>query len=67
MTFTKTLKETTKNVIQVQATENYDKFSSAPYYQIVVAKEGDPRALYVIDTARSTWRRKLKQTVEDFC
>ena len=67
MTFTKTLKETTKNGIQVQATENYDKFSSAPYYQIVIAKEEDPRALYVIDTARTTWRRKFNQTVEDLC
>lgn len=67
MTFTKTLKETTKNGIQVQATENYDKYSSAPYYKIVIAKEGDPCALYVIDTARTTWRRKFRQTVEEFC
>lgn len=59
MTFCKVLKQSTIGPDTVTAYENYDKFCSVPYYEIVVSRDGI--GYQVEKTAKTTWRRKFKE------
>ena len=63
MTFCKLLKETTlPNGDTVSAYENIDKYTSVPYYEIVVARGSI--AYEVIPCAKTTWRKRFNQTAQ---
>jgi len=64
MTFCKILKEkTTPSGKTISAWENVEKFSSVPYYEIVIAENGIARE--VIPAARTTWARKFNQVYNE--
>ena len=64
MTFCKILREkTTPGGLTVAAYENIDKYSSVPYYEIVIAENGIARE--VIPAARTTWARKFNQVYNE--
>ena len=65
MTFCKTLEEKTlQNGMKIQCVENYDKYSSTPYYEIVYSM---PNWEYAksIRTAKTTWQKKFKEVVHE--
>jgi len=64
MTVVKQLASDERNGIAVTATENWDKFSSVPYYEISVARGS--MAFLVIKTARTTWRRKFREVTAQY-
>lgn len=64
MTVVKQLASDERNGIAVTATENWDKYSSVPYYEISVAR--DSMAFIVIKTAKTTWRRKFKEVTAQY-
>lgn len=64
MTVVKQLASDERNGIAVTATENWDKFSSVPYYEISVARGST--AFLVIKTARTTWRRKFREVTAQY-
>ena len=64
MTIVKQLAREDKNGVAVTATENWDKFTTVPYYEISVSK--DSMAYIEIKTARTTWRRKFREVVAQY-
>lgn len=62
MTFCKVLKSATVGKDTVTAYENTDKYSTVPYYEIVVSRDGI--GYHVEKTARTTWRKKFKEMTE---
>ena len=63
MTFYKTLKETTINEKTITAYERVEKFSSVPEYEIVISRDGI--GYETIPVARTTWRKKFTQLVDE--
>ena len=63
MTFCKQLKTAKIGNETITAYENYEKFSTVPYYEIIVSRE--EIALEVIKTAKTTWRKKFNQIMEE--
>lgn len=63
MTFCKQLKTAKIGSETITAYENYEKFSMVPYYEIIVARE--EIAVEVIKTAKTTWRKKFNQIMEE--
>lgn len=61
MTISKTLARVTRDGKTYTAYESYEKFERLPHYEIVVAREGSPLAEDVIQTARTTWKRKFNE------
>ena len=64
MTVVKQLAREEKNGVAVTATENWDKFTTVPYYEISVSKGS--MAYIVIKTARTTWRRKFREVTAQY-
>ena len=62
MTFCKILKSAQVGKDTVEAYECYDKFDLAPYYEIVVSRDGI--GYQVEKTARTTWRKKFREMTE---
>ena len=60
MTICKTLATATKNGYTITAYKVYEKFTKVPHYEIITSKDGI--GLWVDRTARTTWKKKFKQT-----
>lgn len=63
MTICKILATTKKENYTITVYENYDKFSSIPYYQIVIAKKGI--AIEVIKTSKTTWKKRFNKLIKE--
>ena len=63
MTFCKKLKSEKIGRLTVSAYENYEKFSAVPDYIITISEDGIGLAEY--KTARTTWRKKYKETADE--
>lgn len=64
MTFCKTLASKKCGRYEVEAEECIEKYSSVPYYHILVC-DGCV-AFQVIPTARTTWRKKFKEVCAEY-
>lgn len=60
MTFYKTLATATRDDDVITAYEVWEKFASAPRYEIAVAKKDDCHVRLVKPTARTTWKKRFK-------
>lgn len=63
MTFYKTLKSATVGDREVTAYEYTEKYATAPGYQIVISENG--LGYEVIPAARTTWKRKFNQALQE--
>ena len=63
MTFCKKLKETTINGKTITAMECTEKYAAAPEYMIIKSENGI--GLETIKAARTTWRKKYAQLVDE--
>lgn len=59
MTFCKVLATARRGEDTITAYENWDKYASAPHYEIVVSVDGWAREVF--PTARTTWKKKFKE------
>lgn len=63
MTFYRTLAETERNGKTVTAYEKTEKFETVPSYEIVVSRDG--MGYLTVPTARTTWRKKFRELVNE--
>lgn len=64
MTFYKELKKADADGAIVTAWEVWEKYSTIPHYEVTVVKEQMECERY--RTARTTWRRKFNEVVNDW-
>lgn len=63
MTFCKILAEQQTGKETITAYEHHDKFSVVPRYSVVVSRDGI--ALSETKAAKTTWRKKFRETVAE--
>lgn len=66
MTYSKTLAKATTGGKEIIAYESYEKFSAVPHYEIAISPVDNLFADMVVKTARTTWRKRFNQIVQEY-
>ena len=61
MTYYKLLASAERDDDVIEAWELWETLSKTPWYQITISAIGSGETRIVIETARTTWKRKFKQ------